>query len=417
LKSCSKIVIVSTYNYGGAGKAAFRLHEGLRESGCESRMLVCRQSGGNHSVVAALARRSKLTRLLGPDADRMPAAVYAGRAKNGFSSAWFPSDTASRITSEGADVVNLHWINDGYLNIESIAKLRRPIVWTLHDLWPFTGGCHYAGECRGFESKCGDCPQLSSNFERDLSRWNMYRKTRSWRPLPVTIVTPSRWLADTARKSSLFRDRRIEVIPNGIDLKRFSPIDRNWVRNILGIDNSKQWLLFGAWGGTDDPRKGFDLLRQTLAALAEDNQLKNRLGLLTFGSNRSEREPGPFPTKNLGELNDEVSLALAYNAADVFVAPSREDNLPNTIVEALACGIPCVAFEIGGMPDLIDHRTNGYLADAYSTEELAEGIKWLLLSPDRLVALKQNARWKAEKELGLDLQASRYISLFNEVLQ
>lgn len=411
------IAIVSTFDRGGAGKAALRLHQGLQQAGCPSRMLVSYRTGSYSHVSAGYTWRARFTRLFGPRSERLASSFYRRRNALHFSTAWLPSATLCKIRNEKPGITNLHWINDGYRSIESISKTGNHVIWTLHDMWPFTGGCHYSGDCRAFEARCGACPQLGSHSAIDLSRLNIYRKTRSWRQLSLTIVTPSRWLADMARKSTLFRDRRIEVIPNGIDLNCFRPIDQDWARSILGVKKSIQWLLFGASGGTDDPRKGFDLLRKTLTTLAEDNQLKNRLGLLMFGSNRAEQELGPFPIKNLGELNDEVSLSLAYNAADIFVAPSREDNLPNTIVEALACGTPCVAFGIGGIPDLIDHQTNGYLAEAYSTEELAEGIRWLFSSRDRLMTLKQNARQKAERELDLDLQAARYISLFKEVLQ
>jgi glycosyltransferase involved in cell wall biosynthesis len=381
-------------------------------------MLVSQRAGADPSVMVPVNRLVKLRKMVAAQADGLPSYLYCNKESSAFSTAWFPAGTAHRIRAENADIVNLHWINEGYVSVEEIGRIDKPLVWTLHDMWAFTGGCHYSGPCDGFKGECGNCPQLGSRRSGDLSRLNVSRKLRSWACHQLTIVTPSHWLGDLARKSRIFQNKRIEVIPNGIDLDRFRPIDPSWARSILGLDHEKRWLLFGAWGGTTDPRKGFDLLQQALLTLAADHAWEDNIGVITFGGHYPTRDGAlPFPTKSLGELNDEISLVLAYNAADAFIAPSREDNLPNTILEALACGIPSVAFQAGGIPDLIEHEITGWLARPYHVEELAEGIKWVLLSRERGQNLKRNARQKAEKEFALELQASRYLSLFNEVLQ
>jgi glycosyltransferase involved in cell wall biosynthesis len=233
----------------------------------------------------------------------------------------------------------------------------------------------------------------------------------------LTIVTPSRWLADCARKSSLFHDLRIEVIPNGLDSQRYKPVEQKLARDLLNLPQDKQLILFGAMKATSDRRKGFHLLLPALQKLSQI-QGQDRIELVVFGASEP-REPPDFGFKvnYLGRLNDDISLALVYAAADVFVVPSLEDNLPNTVMESLACGTPCVAFKIGGMPDMIEHGQNGYLAQPYEIEDLAKGIAWVLEDRERYGKLCDRDRQKVEQEFTLELQAHRYLSLYQELIE
>jgi glycosyltransferase involved in cell wall biosynthesis len=406
--------ILSTANFGGAGTAALRLHTGLSCIGCDSTMLAGHIRGISPSTITPTKKRMKLQQKLGSYLDPLPTLLYSRREKAlAFSPAWYPSIIHKLLKGSKSDVVNIHWVNEGFCSVESIGVIPDPVVWTLHDMWAFTGGCHYAGDCSGFETGCGKCPQLRSNRRNDLSRLIVLRKKRSWGSRTYDIVTPSRWLADCARRSTLLRNHRISVVTPGIDLTRYRPIDKTVARSLLGLEQDKAWILFGAWGNGEDPRKGFDLLQEALAHLADDTSWRRSAAILTFGAGYTEWQKQPsFPVRSLGEVSDELSLVLAYNAADVFVAPSRQDNAPNTIVESMACGTPCVAFRIGGIPDLINHQISGYLAQPFSTEDLAVGIAWTLSSVEQRARLRQNARQMAEEKFDLIRHAREYLSLF-----
>ncbi len=243
------------------------------------------------------------------------------------------------------------------------------------------------------------------------------RKAKAWKNLNLTIVTPSSWLADCARSSSLFQDRRVEAIPNGLDTEKYKPIERRLARNLLKLPQEKHLLLFGAVSATSDPRKGFHLLQSALEHLSQSGW-QDQIELVVFGSSEPSNPPDlGFKIHYLGRFYDDISLALVYAAADVFIAPSIQDNLPNTIMEALACGTPCVGFNIGGIPEMIEHKQNGYLAQPYKIEDLARGIGWTIENQERHQKLCSRAREKAEQEFTQQIQASRYLSLFAEVLE
>jgi glycosyltransferase involved in cell wall biosynthesis len=232
----------------------------------------------------------------------------------------------------------------------------------------------------------------------------------------MTIVTPSKWLAECARSSSLFRNLPIEVIPNGLDLQRFKPVDRQLVRSLLNLPQNKQLILFGAVKATSDRRKGFHLLKAALQNFCQSGW-QEKIELVVVGASQPDNQTDlGFKTHYLGKLSDEISLAQVYAAVDIFVAPSLQDNLPNTVVEAIACGTPCVAFKIGGMPEIIEHQQNGYLAQPFEVEDLAKGIAWVLENKERYYQLGDRAREKAEQEFAQELQARRYTSLYKDIV-
>jgi glycosyltransferase involved in cell wall biosynthesis len=291
-----------------------------------------------------------------------------------WSSNQFGYPAASAINSFGADLVHLHWIGDNFLPIAELARIQTPIVWTLHDMWALTGGCHYAGECRSYGDGCGHCPQLREPRKDDLSAKIARQKKGAWQHLPFTVVCPSQWLADCAAHSSLLRDKRIQVIANPIDHDVFKPLDKTVARRAFNLPLNSQLVLFGAFGGTSDPRKGFAKLRAALAGLDAESGIE----LVVFGGEATEKPELDFPTHQIGQLRDEHSLSLLYNACDAYVLPALQDNLPNTLMEALACGTPCVAFDTGGVADLVQHQQNGYLAKPKDPFDMLSGIEWTL---------------------------------------
>ena len=412
------ILILSTNDIqGGAARATYRLHQGLHDIGIASQMLVQTKLSDDRTVISPQTKLEKGWAKIRPTLDAIPLQFYQQRDRTPYSVQWLPDRIPSKIAEIDPDIIHLHWINAGYLNIETIAKFNKPIVWTLHDMWAFTGGCHYSGECDRYNQSCGSCPQLNSKRDWDLSRWVWQRKAKAWQNLNLTIVTPGNWLAKCAASSSLFQNFSIKVIPNGIDTNVYKPISQSLARELFNLPKDKQLVLFGAMSATSDPRKGFNLLMPALQKLSY-SQGQDQIELVVFGSSQPSDPPDfGFKVHYLGRLYDDISLALLYAAADVFVAPSVQDNLPNTVMEALACGTPSVAFNIGGMPDMIEHQQNGYLAQPFEIEDLAKGITWILEDKQRWQSLSNRAREKVEWEFTLSIQASKYLKLYNQILE
>ncbi|MEQ8961246.1 MAG: glycosyltransferase, partial [Coleofasciculus sp. C2-GNP5-27] len=340
------------------------LHQGLQTIGVDSQMLVQYKYSDDKTVVAPTITGQGLAKMR-PVIDGLPKKFYPQRQKTPFALRWLPDQTIPKIAQLQPDIINIHWIGEAFLRIETIAKLQQPVVLTLHDMWALTGGCLYTGECDRYTGACGKCPQLGSTQEWDLSRWVWQRKVKAWQNCNLTIVALSSWLANCAGASSLFQNRRIELIPNGIDTHKYRPLNQQVAREFLGLPEDKHLVLFGSLRATDNPRKGFSLLQLALQDLSQSGW-QDKLELVVFGASEPETPPElGFPAHYLGQLNDDLSLAILYSAADVFVLPSTQENLANTVMEAIACGTPSVAFNIGGMPDLIEHQNNGYLAQPY----------------------------------------------------
>lgn len=405
------ILVVNTFEKnGGAARAAYRTFLGVKRvyPGAHYLNLVKEQlrtdiSGRYHwSLKGLLATR--LASL-----DRIPVMRYPNRQPVTFTPAFWANPLRVPLSRFNAKLVHLHWLASSLLRVEELGRLEVPVVWTLHDAWAFTGGCHYAGDCDAYRKQCGTCPHLGSSRDNDLSRALWKRKREAYSRMNLTVVSPSRWLANLARQSSLFAERRVEVIPNGLDTDVFKPIENRVAKAYLGVDRAHPVLLFGAQWLTDR-RKGGDLLCDAIA------RLDFPCTLLTFGEGKlplavNER----VVVRELGTLSDEISLVMMYSAADVFLCPSREDNLPNTVVESLACGTPCAAFDVNGLPEMIEHRKTGWLAKAFDPADFATGIKWLAThpSPERL---REAARDKALAEYSLSVMTERYARLYADLL-
>lgn len=416
-----KVLHISTYDInGGASKAAYRIHRGLGDIGVNSQMLVQVKFSDDVNVISNATKIDKKFPKFKPHIDSLPKLFFSYFDKNvektSFSLQWLPSFALSSIVQINPDVINLNWISGGFINIETIAKLNKPIVWTLHDMWAFTGGCHYSQGCQLYEKNCGNCPQMPPKYNLDLSRWVWQRKAKSWNNLNGTIVTPSHWLAKCAAFSSLFKDWDIRVIPYGLDTEIYKYYEKNLIRDKFNLPQDKLLILFGAENATNDKRKGFHFLQSALDKLKQTNW-HDKCELVIFGASQSDviSDLG-FNTHYLGRLNNEFTIAQVYAAADVFVAPSIEDNLPNTVLESLACCTPCVAFAIGGMPDMINHKQNGYLAQPYNIDDLANGITWVIENQERHQKLCTNAFETIRQKFTLDIQAKSYLSLYEEIL-
>ena len=401
---------------GGAGRAAYRLLQGLREQGVRAQMEALDLVSGDPAVQGPQTRFGTFAGLMRSSVDRLPLGVAMRGPRPMFSPAWLPERLAQRVRRSAPEVVHLHWVSGGMLRIESLARIARPLIWTMHDMWTFTGGCHYDAGCGRYVEACGRCPVLGSSRQSDLSSWVMRRKRRAWRGVPITLVAPSRWLADRARASSLFRDQTVQVIPNGLDLDRFQPVDPGLARRLLGVPPDRSYLLFGALDPEGERRKGFGLLQAALQRLAESGW-RDRLDLLVVGSSAPAvpLDLG-LRTRYLGLLRDELSMALALAAADAVVVPSTQENLPNMAVEAFACGRPCVGLAVGGLPEIVEDGVNGRLARTLEPADLAQAIAWVLGDDTRRLALGRQARRKAEEAFDLRRVARCYADLYREVI-
>jgi glycosyltransferase involved in cell wall biosynthesis len=425
-----KIVILSTFdNFGGASIAASRLNKALNTNGLSSNMLVQDKKGDlpNIETIAQNWFQKKLT-LLRFALDRLQFTFYEKNkdVRFLFSQATIGVDVSDNPLIQQSDIIHLHWINFGFLSINSLEKLfetGKPIVWTLHDMWAFTGGCHYARDCTNYERNCGNCEQFLKNpSENDLSHQVWERKKEVFSKANLTIVTCSEWLAQKARESSLLKDKTIISIPNPIDTEVFRPIEKSAARAYFELSPDKKYILFGAVKISDE-RKGFAYFVEALSILnvrlsnnehrkSERGYRKEDIEIIIFGqAQASDFERLPFKVNILGKLSDLETIATAYSAATVFVSPSIEDNLPNTIMESTACGTPVVGFEIGGIPEMIDHKENGYLAKYKSAEDLAKGIYWILFESDYQV-LVSNARQRVVDNYSEEIVAKRYQEVY-----
>jgi len=404
--------ISGTDKTGGAGIAAYRLHQGLQQIGVESQMLVARKTTSDPTVHRVSSRLSRWGRLQHRYASKQHSRQLKQNPRRADSAYWSLNNSsypiADVINTFKSDVVHLHWIGDNYLPIQQLSKINAPIVWTLHDMLTFTGGCHYAGDCTAYQKGCANCPQLVDGKLNDISHHIMQQKIASWADTPMQIVSPSRWLADCARDSLVLKNKTIDVIPNGIDTTHFKPIDKSSARQAFNLPSDKKLVLFGAFGGTDDPRKGFNYLRDALQLLPQASDVE----LVVFGSKKQQALDVSLPVHQVGRLQDEVSIALLYSACDVFVLPSMQDNLPNTLLEALACGTPCVGFDAGGISDLIQHQQNGYLAQVQDVGDLVNGIQWVLNQSPSATTIHQDI----VERFGLSHIAEQYHMLYKSLI-
>ena len=322
------------------------------------------------------------------------------------------TDLSGNLSVKEADIIHFHWINQGFLSlkdIEALVKLNKPIVWTMHDMWPCTSICHHARDCEKFQTGCESCFFLKSKG-KDLSTSVFDKKLSLYKDANITFVGCSRWLSGRAKKSYLLQDKTVLSIPNPIDTEVYHPMDQGTARELLGLPSGKKLLLFGALNVTDK-RKGIDYL---IAALRKIE--KQDVELVVFGQVKDDiRGLFPVPIHSMGYLSDESKIVALYNAVDIFITSSLEENLPNTIMESMACGTPCVGFEIGGIPEMIDHKINGYVTNYKDANDLANGIQWVLEHGDRQ-ALSDACVKKVQENYTDEVIAGKYLALYQNIL-
>lgn len=317
-----------------------------------------------------------------------------------------------------ADLIHLHWINAGFLSLRSLKELLqsgKPVVWTFHDMWPFTGGCHYALDCNAYTRVCGQCPFLKKPGERDLSHRLWKKKLSLFSKNQVTVITPSNWLQECVQRSSLLHPREVQIIHNPIDHEVFKPMDRVQACAKLGLDPSKKYILFGA-ATMKNMLKGFNFFHEATEMIAHEPDTVKDVEILLFGKTKGDvADSFPLKTRNIEFIQSEQTIVELYNAAHLFVIPSLQDNLPNTILESMLCGTPVVGFRTGGIPEMIDHKKNGYLANYKSSSDLAAGMRWILTSGS-YEGLARDTRDLALKRFSRDRSVEKHLELYREVL-
>ena len=418
-----KIVHLSTYDKkGGAALSAYRLHCGLMNTGLDSSMLVRHRSSRDPNVrefvplMDLLSRWERWSRRRSIARNAQPYALSRPSGFELFSEDQTPYKRSILGQVPACDVINLHWVAT-YLDYEQffdMAIQRAAVVWTLHDMNAVTGGCHYDMGCGRFAQRCGACPQLGSQDPHDLAGQVWDRKRSIFDrldPRKFCIVTPSRWLGQIVKQSPIFGRFRVETIPYGLDLHDFAPRDQAAARDVLGIPVDAKVVLFLA-EMVDNRRKGFALLVEALRQCAGSI---DRLWLLSVGNNAPKLEGG-IEGSHLNYLGNDRFLSLVYSAADVFVIPSLQDNLPNTVLEAMACGVPVVGFDVGGVCDMVRHGVTGQLVRAGDVEGLRFAIVDLLRDTGRRRAMGARSRVIASEEYSLALQARRYRALYENII-
>ena len=409
-----QVASVTHYDlHGGAARAAYRIHHALRASDVSSTMLVNASSSGDWTVQGPVGNVNRFI----PKIRHAFGALLTKTLKTQnpvlHSPAVLHSSWARKINNSSADVCHLHWINHEMLSIEDVANVSKPIVWTLHDMWAFCGAEHYSEDFRWRDGyRHNNRPAYESGF--DLNRWVWNRKRKAWKR-PIHIVAPSQWLAECARESKLMQGWPISVVNNALDTEVWRPVDKAHARTLFGLPKDVPILLFGALGGTTDTRKGFDLLK---VALENVRDKIDGLELVVFGQLAPE-EPIDFgfPVRYVGRLHDDLTLATLYSAVDVMVVPSRLEAFGQTASEAHACGTPVVAFDAGGLTDIVKHLQTGYLAEPFHPTSLAEGIIWVLSDKARHASLSVASRQQALDRFSYSVVAEQYRKIYELVVQ
>lgn len=411
-----KIIHISYSSYiGGASLAAKRIHNSLIKNGINSEMWVIESLFEDKKIKEIYNQHFKFIFRLRRYLTWPLTKIFRSKILSHLNSiSLLPSNLVTLINQSNADLINLHWVQREMLSIKDIAKIEKPLVWTLHDMWAFCGSEHYTISKRWQKGYFYfNKPNLDFGF--DLTRWVWERKKKYWK-IPIQIITPSKWLGRCVHQSSLMKKWPVSVIPNTLNTNIFKPINKKIACKKLKLPNNVPLILFASMGGVKIPIKGFDLFLKSLRFL--NKHIKSEaFQIVVFGENKSQNHTlCGFPVHYLGYLHDSLSLQAAYNAVDLLVIPSRLDNFPNTALEAQSCGTPVVSFNIGGLPDIIEHKKTGFLAKAFNIKELAQGILWILENNNDK-KISRYSRKKILKNFSEQKISNEYINIYKSTLK
>lgn len=418
-----KVVHINTYDgNGGAGRACLRLSKALNANGIQSEIWANYKFGKNEEINSfSSSKVSKAITAFGILFERFASSAFAKKLKIPFSIPFWGKDISKHPALLNADVIHLHWVNHAFLRPRDLAKLQqlnKPVVWTFHDSNAFTGGCHVRYSCNHFEQECGNCPLLKQSHPTDISHKIWKAKQKAYEQSEFSIVAPSTWMEASIKRSKLLNNTHVTVIPNTLETDIFMPHNKVSSKKQLGLDPEKFILLSGFMPSRKDLHKGTPYLIEALEILTSQNLVdKDKVELIVFGNRDANNVPDfPIKTTFLGTIFSDEKLALCYSAADVFLTPSLEDNLPNTVMESLSCGTPVVAFTTGGIPNMVTHQYNGYLAEYKSSADFAKGIEWAYNHP-RKGDLHFAARKTVEEKFSEAVIAEQHINLYRNLLR
>lgn len=416
-----KVLLVNTSErIGGAAIATQRLMRALNNNGVEAKMLVRdKQTDNPYTVRLPRTVKNNLNFVM-ERAEIFLTNRCSKRNLWALDTAAWGADITKLPEYKEADIIHLNWINQGMISLPVVKKILasgKPVVWTLHDMWPFTGICHHAENCTGWLTGCGDCPQLRFPNENDLSAKIFKNKVDAYAQGSLHIVACSHWLAELARRSPLFKGKEVSCIQNAIDTQFYQPGDKLEARKALGLPEDKQMLLFVAYKATDR-KKGIDYLIEASNIIAEQHpEWISLLGIIPVGLEaESLKDAFACDAYPQNYVTDSAKMRLLYQAADLLVMPTLMDNLPNTIVEAMSCGLPCVGFNIGGLPQMIQDGINGRLARYRDAEDFAKLTLETLVSSSYQMLCK-NAHDTAVTQYSEQTVANRYQKLYEECLK
>ena len=421
-----RIIHLNTFDIqGGAARAAYRLHKGLIETGQKSRMLSLYKVSDDGTVtgLAPFIEQKTFNYIYLNAIQHNYINPNRTSISNTLFSLPYPGLNVEQFDEViNADIINLHWLANFFqspITLKKLLDLGKPVVWTLHDMWAFTGGCHYSAGCQGYQVDCLNCPQLSNDLY-NLPQAILKDKLELLNHPNLAIVTPSKWLANCAKNSSLFRDRRIEVIPYSLETEIFQPLDKSKAKKLLNIDSDCLTVLVGAQTGKEK-RKGFIELIKVLEICGtypffQDIVQANKFRLISFGEPNEVLINLDLPILSLGTINSDRKLSQIYAAADLFLLSSLEDNLPNTMLESMSCGTPVIAFNIGGMPDLIQDKITGRIVPPANLDAMAEAIIESLSNSNELERMGKVCRQVMEKNYYLSRQARQYLDLYQQLI-
>ncbi len=410
------VLMLNTHDLrGGAARATYRIFEGLLARGVEVNLLVQRKHGHHPRVLTRTGAAARLLGRLRPYADFL-LPLLMKRNRFPFFPALLPDGLAPQIAALKPDLVHLNWVAEGFLHPATLPRLGKPVVWTCQDMWPFTGGCHYARDCQAYRGRCGRCPELRSRRATDLSTRSQQAKIAALAAVEqLVVVATSRWIADCARSSAIFAGREVVVIPNGLDTQAFAPQPSAAARRRHGLPEGRPIVLYGAADAVHNPLKGFAKLLEALPQLRTPQVM-----LVVFGAARLELElPPGYDVRFIDWVDGIDELAALYAAAEVMVVPSIQEAFGQTVTEALACGTPVVAFDATGPQDIVDHLRTGYLATPFEAADLAVGIDTILAGRQSEAAgqMRQRARQSAVDRFAIDKVAGDYEAVYDRLLE
>lgn len=416
-----RVTLVNTVSDGGgAAIAAKRLIYALKLKGVDIHCIV--RDGRNSDENITILANSKFKRLMGFIRFALEKFYFLFYEKSSlirfaFSPAIIGQKISTNKIIKNSDIIHLHWINNSFISLRELRRILRagkPVVWTMHDMWAFTGGCHYTGECMNYLNNCGKCPYLKRPGTKDLSNRIFRKKQETYRGVPLYIIGISKWIAGCAKQSNLFKSFPIFSIPNAIDTDKFKPFDQKEARNSLNLPKDKRILLFGA-ANIFDERKGLKYLLEALDILVSDYpDYCDNLHCVLFGKAKASVTMS-LPFSQFSFISSDSVLVELYSAVDLFILPSLQDNFPNTILEAMACCTPVVAFNTGGLTEMIEHKVDGYLAETIEGRQLAQGIIYVLKNnTDNAMGLK--ARDKIIAEYSPEKIGETHVQIYNEII-